>query len=405
MNDRDKMYKDAAAVLAIVKYLLIFGIAALVIYFGASILVVLIPFAIGLILARTAYTLSAQWQKLIALMRRSKRFPIKIKPVYVRGLAPSRRQARAAGVFYILVVIMLLAALTGIIAATVSQVRSLTAYIPTFIRDTSFINKATELIRSWSERFGGFVDENMLEVITTGLLSAQERLIEALPGLAAGLLNWAGRILGNLPAIIIAIVVVLMSGYYFAADSRSIYKFMYRNVNNRQFVRKTFGLISSLSNTLFRVIGGYILLLFITFIEALIGFTLIGMPYAVVLSVVAAIVDFLPLLGISATMVPVIIYMFVNGNIFGGVGAIVMLVVISVVRRFVEPAILGNAMHLHPMATLFSMILGVSAYGLSGIFIGPIILVIVLEVFSQFGFDRQVRNLLGRFLHHIGNQN
>jgi predicted PurR-regulated permease PerM len=147
-----------------------------------------------------------------------------------------------------------------------------------------------------------------------------------------------------------------------------------------------------------------VLLLFITFGEALIGLTLIGMPYAVLLSLVAAVLDFLPLLGISATMIPIIVYLFINGNILGGIGAIITLVVISVVRRFIEPPILGNAMRLHPMATLFSMILGVSAYGLSGILIGPIVLVIVKEVFSQFGLDRQVRQLLFRLLRNVKEQ-
>lgn len=404
MDDRSKFYKDAATVLSIVKYLLIFAIIGLVVYFGASILVILIPFAIGLILARTAYMLSYQWRKLLKWLA-SVTGKHKWKITERRsGLAPARSEARAAGVFYILVVIVLLAALVGIIAATISQVRSLASYIPDFVKDTSLIERITEILANWSGRLGGLVDESIINMISNSLLGLQEQLIAALPGIAGSVINWAGRFLGNLPAIIIGVVVVLMSGYYFAADSRSIYKFMYRNIKDRNFVRKTFGLVSSLSNTLFRVIGGYILLLFITFFEALIGFTLIGMPYAVILSVVAAIVDFLPLLGISATMVPIILYMFINGNIFGGIGAIIMLVVISVARRFLEPHILGNAMHLHPMATLLSMIFGVSAYGLTGIFVGPIILVIVIEVFTQFGLDRQLRNLMGRLLSHINVQ-
>lgn len=404
MDDHGRLYKDAAAVFAIVKYLLIFAIIGLVIYFGATVLVILIPFAIGLILARTAYMLSYQWRKLLKwLASGSKKHKWKIAE-RVPGLAPSRSEARAAGVFYILVVIILIAALAGIIFATVSQVRSLASYIPEFVKDTSLIERITNLLAKWSVRLGGLFDESIINMISSGLISLQERLIQALPDIAGGILNFAGRLLGNLPAIIIGVVVVLMSGYYFAADSRSIYKFMYRNIKDRNFVRKTFGLVSSLSNTLFRVIGGYILLLFITFFEALIGFTLIGMPYAVILSVVAAIVDFLPLLGISATMIPIILYMFVNGNIFGGIGAIVMLVVMSVARRFLEPHILGNAMHLHPMATLLSMIFGVSAYGLTGIFVGPVILVIVIEVFTQFGLDRQLRGLLARLFSHFSNQ-
>lgn len=403
MNDREKMNKDAATILVIIKYLLIFGIIGLMIYYGSTVLVVLLPFVVGLILAKTAFSLGSQWKKLIRFLREKTRIG-KWFPEKASGLALTKRDIRPAIIFYYLVVIALLAAVFGVITALIGQIRSLANYLPDLIRDTSLIESATDYLADISHRLGGFLTADSLIFIRNLLTNVQGRLVEALPEVASTMLNSIGRFLSNLPAIIIALVVILMSGHYFVSDSKSIYKFLYRNIQNRHFVRRTLGLVNSLSNTLFRVIGGYVLLLFITFGEALIGLTIIGMPYAVLLSLVAAVLDFLPLLGISATMVPIIIYMFVNGNILGGIGAIITLVVISVVRRFIEPPILGNAMRLHPMATLFSMILGVSAYGLSGILIGPVVLVIIKEVFSQFGLDRQVRQLLFRLLKNVKEQ-
>jgi sporulation integral membrane protein YtvI len=403
MNDRDKMNKDAATILVIIKYLLIFGIIGLAIYYGSTVLVVLLPFVVGLILAKTAFALGNQWKKLVRFLQKKTRIG-KWFPVKAHGLSLSKRDSRPAVIFYYLVVIAMLAAVFGLITALIGQIRSLANYLPDLIRDTSLIEATTSYLADISRRLGGVLTDDSLLFIQELLTSVQAKLVEALPGIVSTMLNSIGRFLSNLPAIIIALVVILMSGHYFVSDSKSIYRFLYRNIQNRHFVRRSLGLINSLSNTLFRVIGGYVLLLFITFGEALIGLTLIGMPYAVLLSLVAAVLDFLPLLGISATMIPIIVYLFINGNILGGIGAIITLVVISVVRRFIEPPILGNAMRLHPMATLFSMILGVSAYGLSGILIGPIVLVIVKEVFSQFGLDRQVRQLLFRLLRNVKEQ-
>ena len=125
------------------------------------------------------------------------------------------------------------------------------------------------------------------------------------------------------------------------------------------------------------------------------------MPYAVILALVAAIVDFLPVLGLSATMIPIAIYLFINGQIWAGIGALIIFFVVTMIRRFIEPPILGNALRLHPMATLFSMIVGVAIYGLGGILVGPVIMVIAKEIFSQFGFDTKLRRITGDLLTRI----
>lgn len=143
------------------------------------------------------------------------------------------------------------------------------------------------------------------------------------------------------------------------------------------------------------------LLLIITFAMVLVGLILIDMPYAVVFALLAAIVDFLPVLGISATMIPIAIYQFINANFWGGIGALITFLVVSVIRRFIEPPILGNALRLHPMATLFSMIIGVAAYGLGGVLVGPVILVIAKEIMAQFGFDQKLRHMIGDLLSRV----
>jgi predicted PurR-regulated permease PerM len=93
--------------------------------------------------------------------------------------------------------------------------------------------------------------------------------------------------------------------------------------------------------------------------------------------------------------------MFVNGNIWGGIGALITWGAITLIRRVIEPPILGTAMSLHPMATLFSMIVGIAVYGLGGVLIGPVILVIVKEVFTQFEFDIKLRQIIGNLLNRV----
>ncbi len=436
MSDLERIQRDKATILSIIKYVLFLLIAALVIYYGFQLFWVLLPFVIGFILAKVANTLATGWKDLLFKIKCRRRAHAKRKlaqlsgtevaqtavddakksedirtaaPLpgrrkrghYPQGLARSRREIKLAVTFYVLEVIALIGLVVGVIIGSISQLRALANYLPILFRDTNLSQLLTGYLKEFSERFGGLLPAEFLQSIADEVAGLQEKLIEAMPGIASSILNSLGAFAGYLPILFFIIIVVIMSGYYFITDSRRLYVFLRRNITSKVFREKSVRLVNSLSTTLFRVIGGYLLLLIVTFIEALVGLLIIKMPYAVIIALVAAVVDFLPVLGVSATLIPVAIYMFVNGNIFGGLGALVLLAFMTLIRRVIEPAILGNAMSLHPMATLASMIIGIAIYGLSGIIIGPIILVIAKEVFSLYGFDKKIRKLIGDTLNKV----
>jgi predicted PurR-regulated permease PerM len=58
---------------------------------------------------------------------------------------------------------------------------------------------------------------------------------------------------------------------------------------------------------------------------------------------------------------------------------------------------------MHPMATLFSMLVGVSLFGLAGFLFGPILMVVITETLTQFQFDRKLRVWFGHLLDKVSN--
>ena len=237
MSDRDRLIKDAAVVVAIIKYLLIIGIIGLIVYYGAVILIILLPFMVGMILARTAIALTRQWRRLIGWMRKHIRIG-RIRTQPSPGLAPRKRDNRLTIIFYYLLVIALIAVSFGLIAAAIGQLRSLARYLPDLISDESLIETVTTFLTGISARLGGLLSEDSVAMVQRILTGIQERLIQAVPGAVSATLNALGRFAGNLPAIFLALVVMLMSGHYFVTDSRSMYRFIFRNINNHQFVHK-----------------------------------------------------------------------------------------------------------------------------------------------------------------------
>ncbi|NCA98202.1 MAG: AI-2E family transporter [Clostridia bacterium] len=420
MPESGKVQRDLATIITIIKYLLISALVIALVYLSFRLFILLLPFVAGLVLARSAIALANRIHppKPPVSLPTSKKGKIPPEPrPETSAQTPAGPELTAtpanlssppvallnirwAVAIYIILVFALIALVAGIIFISITQLRELATYVPQFLSQTDIATVVTDQMRRLTNLLG-IVDEQTLTVIQQSLVEWQTGLVNAFPTLATKLLNSLGSFVGNLPAIFLTIIVILLSGYYFISDSANLYLFLDRSLNNKSFLKKSVNLFNILSQTLLRVIGGYMLLLIITFAMVLIGLILIDMPYAVVFALLAAIVDFLPVLGISATMIPIAIYQFVNANFWGGVGALITFLAVSIIRRFIEPPILGNALRLHPMATLFSMIVGVAAYGLGGILVGPVILVIAKEIMAQFGFDQKLRHMMGDLLSRI----
>jgi len=418
MTDPDNIQRDKAIILSIIKYLLIVIVAGLLIYFGLRLFVILLPFVFGYILARVSTLIvSGVKNTVYSIRQRSSNRTAKVpdlteaqsdrqtrpkkKIKYPHGLARSRGEKRSATVVYILLLLIFISLIVAMVLMIIGQLRSLATNLPTLFSGTDFLNRIINYIDQFSERLGGFIPPQYLQALESELSNIQQRLLQGVSTLVGSVLNGLASFAGNLPVVFFMIVVVIMSGYYFIADSRTIYAFLHRNITSRAFREKTIRLINSLFNKLFRVIGGYLLLFILTYVMAYIGLLIIRMPYAAITALIVAIVDLLPILGIAATMVPIAIYMFIQGEILSGIGALVIMLVITFIRRFIEPTIFGNAMHLHPLATLASMIIGVGVYGLGGLLLGPIILVVVQEVITLFGIDQVLRNWLGGLLNRM----
>ncbi len=58
-------------------------------------------------------------------------------------------------------------------------------------------------------------------------------------------------------------------------------------------------------------------------------------------------------------------------------------------------------MNMHPLATLFAMIIGVAIWGAIGFLVGPVVLLIVLEILKVFSFDKKLRDFAGKILSKV----
>ena len=122
------------------------------------------------------------------------------------------------------------------------------------------------------------------------------------------------------------------------------------------------------------------ILMLIAFGFMLIGFFFLDVKFPLLLSCVFALLDFLPVLGVGTFLVPWSIVSFLIGDRALGFGLLILYAVITVVRQFIEPRLIGGRHGVHPLLTLLSLYAGGRLFGVFGLFVFPILTLLLYEV-------------------------
>ena len=119
------------------------------------------------------------------------------------------------------------------------------------------------------------------------------------------------------------------------------------------------------------------ILIFLVSITCSIGFFIIKNPYALLFGVIVGIFDAFPILGSVMILVPWAIICFIKGNMFSGAVLLTLYGVCQFFREYLEPKLLGGKMGIRPVHSLMAVYIGYELFGISGIFLGPMGLVLI----------------------------
>jgi sporulation integral membrane protein YtvI len=231
-----------------------------------------------------------------------------------------------------------------------------------------------------------FVDltEQLTEIwenIDVYVTSFATTLVTDLNGIIIPAIN---AIMNTVPPVLVGSIITVVAFYYFLAQ--------YHRINNAvvSVFPKVVGehlvaIKRQLVNAVFMFIKAYGVIMMITFMEVFVGLTVLGVKYAFLMAVLTAVVDIMPILGTGAVMIPWGVIEIIRGNYFIGIGLLVLYAIITVVRQFLEPKIVGKSVGLHPLLALVSMYVGLKLFGVAGLFGFPIALVIYNRL-SKEGF-------------------
>lgn len=193
-------------------------------------------------------------------------------------------------------------------------------------------------------------------------------------------------IITSIPTIAIYTVITILSLYFICTDKIYILDLMEHHMP-KKWVQKIGTHIKEITKSL----GGYLkaeaILILVSFFISLIGlyiFKFIGMnvKYPLLIALGIGFVDALPILGSGTVMVPWAIISALNGDIKLGIAIILLWIIMSIVRQFLEPKIVSGKIGIHPIFTLIAMYTGFKIIGVIGMLVGPIVLIILKNIFA-----------------------
>ncbi|MFV0341776.1 MAG: AI-2E family transporter [Anaerocolumna sp.] len=116
------------------------------------------------------------------------------------------------------------------------------------------------------------------------------------------------------------------------------------------------------------------------------GLLLIGNKYALLIGIAIGIFDAFPILGSGLILVPWGIIELFNKDIFTAAIILTVYLGCQVIRQFLEPKLLGNRIGIKPIFTLMSMYAGIHMFGIAGVILGPVGIVILNTILKECKF-------------------
>lgn len=328
------------------------------------------------VLAATAIALYLCWLMLrpfIGVLAWAVVLVIIFYPVHQRLAQRFKRPSLTALLSCILVVLLAVLPLTVLTIAIAEELAKVIPSLPTQISQlmnpqTSPFGRAAEWIQY---RFG--VDP----------FRSQEFMVSQLQRVSGFMLGFSLSVAGNIVSGIVKAFFVIFTMYYLFRDGDKIVDNLpaampLSRPQSEAIITRTREVVNA---SVYGVVS-------IAALQGLLGgiaFWILGIPSPLLWAVLMTFICMVPILGSFLVWVPLAIYLMAHGHWTKAVLLILWgALVISTIDNFLRPRLIKNQTRLHELFVFFSVLGGISVFGLLGIVLGPVVLAITLGLLQTF---------------------
>lgn len=272
------------------------------------------------------------------------------------------------------VFIFILAIITSLLYFTVTQligkVIDLTHAAPGYFNQLSgvWISSQSKLLQYTS---------GMPEEIVIGVQKEFKNVFESIRESILNLLSYEKimSLMTEIPNFLVSFIVFIIALFLFMLELPELKRLLFRHLTTSTAEKVRF-MITRLNSVFFGFLKAQLLVSLIILAVTFVGLLLIIPKYAIVMSLVIWIIDVIPILGSIIVLAPWSLYIFISGDISTGTQLAILAVVLLIIRRTIEPKVMGSQIGLSPLPTLIAMFIGLKLFGFLGFFIGPLVVII-----------------------------
>jgi len=207
--------------------------------------------------------------------------------------------------------------------------------------------------------------------------------------LKAELARWAERWGGPLAEVVgdvgrnaVKLGVALFTAFFCYRDGENLMHQL-RRVLLRFLGERMDAYLHTVGITAKAVVYGLILSALAQGAMAGIGYWFAGIPAPVVNGALTALTALIPF-GAALIWVPLGVWLLLTGHPWAGIGLLVWgALVVSWVDNLVRPLVISSATRIPFLLVLFGVVGGLAAFGLVGLFVGPVVLAVLMAVWQE----------------------
>ena len=190
------------------------------------------------------------------------------------------------------------------------------------------------------------------------------------------LLPAAGMKLVSLASDLVFVVIIPILAFFFLKDGEVIREHILDLVDVGPWRTRLDGLMVDVHLLLAHYMRALVLLSLAVFVAYGIFFTVMGVPFGVLLAVLAMCLEFIPMIGPLAACIAIVVVSAVAGS---HVLAVVIFMALYRLFQdyFLSPHLMGQGVELHPLLVLFGVFAGAEVAGVAGSFLSVPVLALV----------------------------
>ena len=297
-------------------------------------------------------------------------------PVHKRLAKKIKRRGLSALISSLLVIFIVLLPLTFLTIALANELADAARNLPVHVN---------QLVESQAP-VAGRVSKWMQDHAPVEAQRSQEFIAEQLKEAGAVLLGQSLGLMENILSGILKTFFVIFTMYYLFRDGDKIVAALPAVLPLKK--SQSDALIARASQVVSAGVYGVVTIAMIQGLLGGLAFWVLGVPSPVLWAVLMTFVCMIPIAGSFLVWLPLSIYLMMTGH---WAKAIFLLLwgtlVISTIDNFLRPKLINNQTKLHELFVFFSVLGGISVFGLLGIVLGPVVLAITLGLLNTFSQD------------------